>query len=326
MTFSRSDTPALRVVGGAVPAAGHAVLSARAAISGANHAGAIVDSAGIASCAEVFGHWHASLQLRYAFRGGSTVPVLRKHHGPLRVQKHFHPEGPSLCQHILVHPPGGIAGGDRLSIDVDLEQNAQVILTSPGAAKWYRGDRDAQMDLSIRVAQGASLEWLPLETIFYAGARASVQNRIELAADARLLFADVTCFGRPGAGELFSDAAGGCWRQRGEIRRDGRLLWSEESALRAGDALFASPVGLNGKTVLATLLWAGPAVPAEIHEQCRLVAVEGRSGVTQLPAIWQARCLCDSVEVAQCWLRAVWALLRPALLGREAVAPRIWAT
>lgn len=286
----------------------------------------ISQGASVPESTDVFGHWHAALQLRYAFRDGSTVPVLRKHHGPLRVQKHFHPEGPSLCQHILVHPPGGIAGGDRLSIDVELEKNAQVLLTSPGAAKWYRGDRDAHMGLAIRVAAGAALEWLPLETIFYAGARCRVQNRIELSGDARLLFADVACFGRPGAGEMFSDAAGGCWRQSGEIRRDGRLLWSEESALRAGDALFASPVGMNGKTVLATLLWAGPALPAEIHEQCRLVSVQGRAGVTQLPAIWQARCVCDSVESAQRWLRALWAILRPALLGREAIAPRIWAT
>jgi len=273
-----------------------------------------------------FGHWHAELALRYASRDGHTVPVLRRHRGPLRVQKHFHPEGPALCQHIIVHPPAGIAGGDRLHIDVQLEGGANVLLTSPGAAKWYCGDREARMDLVIRVAAGAALEWLPLETIVYAGARCHLHNRIDLAGDARLLFADITCFGRPGAGEVFSDVAGGRWRQQGEIRRDGRLLWSEESALAAGDALFASPVGLHGNSVLATLLWAGEAVPDALHEACRLQPVDGRAGVTQLPSVWQARCLCHSVETAQRWLRALWALLRPALLGREAVPPRIWAT
>jgi urease accessory protein len=275
---------------------------------------------------DVFGHWHASLQLAYALRGGMTVPVLRRHHGPLRVQKHFHAEGPAVCQHIIVHPPGGIVGGDRLNIDIDVGSSAHALLTSPGAAKWYRGDREATLDMNVQIGSNGVLEWLPLETIFYAGARSAVCNRFDLAADARLLFADVTCFGRPGSGESFADVAGGNWRQHMEIRRDGRLIWLEESCLPAGDALFTSAVGMRGKTVLATLVWAGPPLPADVHEACLAVEPAGFCGMTQLPQIWNARCLCDSAEAAQRWLRALWCVLRPAALGRAAVAPRIWAT
>lgn len=60
--------------------------------------------------------WHAELELAYARQQDWTRPVLRRHLGPLRVQKHLHAEGPGVCQHIIVHPPGGIAGGDSLTL------------------------------------------------------------------------------------------------------------------------------------------------------------------------------------------------------------------
>jgi urease accessory protein len=65
--------------------------------------------------------WHAELELAYARFGDCTRPVMRRHLGPLRVQKHLYAEGPEVCQHIIVHPPGGIAGGDRLDISARVE-------------------------------------------------------------------------------------------------------------------------------------------------------------------------------------------------------------
>src|SRR5690606_12887721 len=79
----------------------------------------------------------------------------------LRVQKHLYAEGPEVCQHIIVHPPGGIAGGDRLDIDVAVGAGAWAQLTSPGAAKWYRAAAPAFQQLRLRVEAGATLEWLP---------------------------------------------------------------------------------------------------------------------------------------------------------------------
>ena len=79
--------------------------------------------------------WHAELELGYGRFGDSTRPTLRRHFGPLRVQKHLYAEGPEVCQHIIVHPPGGIAGGDRLNICASVGPDAWAQLTSPGAAK-----------------------------------------------------------------------------------------------------------------------------------------------------------------------------------------------
>ena len=113
--------------------------------------------------------------------GDGTRPVTRRHLGPLRVQKHLYAEGPEVCQHIIVHPPGGIAGGDRLDICAAVGEGAWAQLTSPGAAKWYRAASPAFQDLQLRVEAGATLEWLPQETILFD--RASLTRRLEADLD-----------------------------------------------------------------------------------------------------------------------------------------------
>ena len=169
-------------------------------------------------------HWQAELELGYTRIGDATRPVLRRHSGPLRVQKHLYPEGSEVCQHIIVHPPGGIAGGDRLDISVTLGAGAWAQLTSPGAAKWYRAASPAFQDLQLRVEAGATMEWLPQETIVYSAAQAELNTRIELHGDARLFYWDIVALGRPAAGERF-DA--GHFQARLDIRRDDRLIWHE---------------------------------------------------------------------------------------------------
>ena len=147
--------------------------------------------------------WHAELELGYARFGDCTRPVQRRHKGPLRVQKHLYAEGPEVCQHIIVHPPGGIAGGDRLDISAHVGPGAWAQLTSPGAAKWYRAAGPAYQKLDLRVAAGATLEWLPQETIIFSDAQAELSTRIDLEGDARLFYWDVVALGRPASGERF---------------------------------------------------------------------------------------------------------------------------
>ncbi len=148
--------------------------------------------------------WHAQLELAYARAGDATRPVTRRHAGPLRVQKHLYAEGPEVCQHILVHPPGGIAGGDSLAFDVRLGERAWAQLTSPGAAKWYRAACPARQTLEIHLEPGATLEWLPQESIVFAGAQAELETRIQLRGDARLFYWDMVALGRPASGERFA--------------------------------------------------------------------------------------------------------------------------
>jgi urease accessory protein len=266
--------------------------------------------------------WHAELELGYGRFGDSTRPVMRRHQGPLRVQKHLYAEGPQVCQHIIVHPPGGIAGGDRLDIRANVGKDAWAQLTSPGAAKWYRAASPAYQQLELRVEAGATLEWLPQETIVFSAAQAELTTHIELQGDARLCYWDMVAMGRPASGERFDL---GHFQSHLDIRRDGQLLWHERQRIIGSDGLLDSPIGLDGKPVFATLLMTGEA-SSELLETCRNLHTPVRGNLTQLPGLLVARCLADEALHARAWLIELWTLLRPALLGREAVAPRIWST
>ena len=81
--------------------------------------------------------WQGSLALRYRSEDGRTR-VHDRHDGPLRVLKSLHPEGDRVCHSVLVHPPGGIVGGDTLAIELALEAGAHALVTTPGATRFYR--------------------------------------------------------------------------------------------------------------------------------------------------------------------------------------------
>lgn len=267
--------------------------------------------------------WAARLELGYARAATGTVPVLRRHCGPLRSLRHrIDPTG--LLEQVLVHPPGGIAGGDELEYVLDLGRGSDVQLTSVGAAKWYQGSgRAARQSLLATLAPGARLAWLPLENILYSGASATIEARFELAGDATLFCADVVCLGRPECAERFDE---GCWSQRTDVVRDGRLIWCERVHFEAQSVLADSPAGLAGCPVVGTILYAGAPLPTALHATVRGLTVDGYASATQLPDVWLARYLGSSTESAQRWLRAVRALVHPHTHGYAAREPRIWST
>ena len=167
--------------------------------------------------------WKARLSLEFDCRAGKTILAGKSHDGPLVVQKPLYPEGDEVCHAIVVHPPGGIAGGDELTLEVKTEKNASALLTTPGAARWYRsaGPRATQR---IAFAVNGMLEWLPQETIVFAGALADLECAVDLAADAVFIGWDIVCLGRSGSGERF---ARGTYRFSTELRREKKLLWLE---------------------------------------------------------------------------------------------------
>lgn len=269
--------------------------------------------------------WRAELALGYERRGARSVLATRRHDGPLVVQKPLYPEGDAVCHTIVVHPPGGIAGGDELTLGVSLGDGAHALLTTPGAAKWYRSSGPwALQRLAFEVASTAVLEWLPQETIVFDAARARLSSEVRLAADARFVGWEVLCFGRSGSGERF--AHGAC-RLANAIWRDGRLLWRERGRFDGGSAMLESAPGLRGQPVSGTLIAAAPVIDDALLAACRRQApLRGEGEVTRLPQLLVARYLGDSSEAARKYFVALWRVLRPALIGYEAIEPRIWST
>lgn len=273
--------------------------------------------------------WHAELQLGFARLGARTVLRENRHHGPLRVQKALYPEGEAVCQAIVLHPPSGIAGGDQLTIKIAVDRAAQAQITTPGAGKWYRsGGAEASQSVTLTVGEGATLEWLPQESIVFAGARARMATRVSLGADSRFIGWDILCLGRTAAGERFSH--GRCDLAY-RVDRNDAPLWIERGCFAGDDPLLASPAGWAGATVCGTLLCAFPELPQQapgLLEACRATppADAAGHGITSLPGLFVARYLGDSSEAARNWFAALWAILRPACCGRPAVTPRIWNT
>ena len=268
--------------------------------------------------------WRAQLALEYELRDERTVLAARRHDGPLVVQKALYPEGDAVCHNIIVHPPAGIVGGDSLEIDARVGVQAHALLTTPGAAKWYRSAGAwAQQRNALVVEQDACVEWLPQETIVFDGALARLHTEVSLAAGARYIGWEVLCLGR-GSGERF--AHGQC-HSSVMVSRGGKPLWMERGGIAAGGLLMRSAVGLNGKTVCGTLIAVAENVDAVDLNECRAVAAKsGETAVTRLPGVMVARYLGDSSEAAKQYFVALWQLVRPVVAERAAVTPRIWNT
>ncbi|RXZ33859.1 urease accessory protein UreD [Oxalobacteraceae bacterium CAVE-383] len=281
------------------------------------------------------GPCEARLALEFTDDQGVTRLTGRRHFGPLRVQKALYPEHPSVCHAVVIHPPGGVVGGDRLRIDVDIGARANALITTPGAAKWYKANGHvSRQQISLRIGAGAALEWLPQETIFFNRADVKLDHHVELAADACYIGAEILCFGRTASGETFD-----CGRiaQHTSIRRDGRLLWWEQGVLTGEGEAMHSALALDGCTVCATLIAVGAGDrphPAELIARLRGLQTEhlaaadpgAKTGVTQIKSLLTARYLGHSSAAARAWISACWQQIRPALLARPAIVPRIWHT
>ena len=255
--------------------------------------------------------WRASLSLGFEDVDGKTVLAERRSEGPLVVQKPLYPEGGAPCHAIVVHPPGGIVGGDELALRVRAGSASEALLTTPGAAKWYRSAGPwARQTLGFEVA--GTLEWLPRETIVFDGALAELKTHVQLGMQGRFIGWEIVCLGRSGF-------AKGRLKIETSIRREGKPLWLERGTIEAGSRLADSPAGLAGCSVFGTLL-AAPAPMATLSE-CRKIAA-----TTVLPGVLIARYLGHSTEEAFNQFTRLWAVLRPALTGRDAVVPRIWST
>jgi urease accessory protein len=222
-----------------------------------------------------------------------------------------------------------VVGGDELRVQAELENGARALLSTPGAAKWYRANGHvSKQQLKLQLAPSAVVEWLPQETIFFNGADVVLDSEIALEGDAQYLGCEILCFGRTAHGERFTH---GRLRQRLKITRDSKPIWFEQGDLKADSRMMTSPLGLAGYSVCATLIVAGANAPAagcldEVRARCEPIAVEGQFGASQLKSVVVVRYLCNSSEVARELMLTAWSVLRPALLGQVAHVPRIWNT
>ncbi len=269
-------------------------------------------------------HWHGQLHLNFARQGNATRLTSEQVKAPLKVQRPFYPEGETICHSVILHTAGGIVGGDRLSLDIHLQPQAQALITTAAAAKLYRSSGlEAQQTVQIYIAEGACLEWLPQETIAFNQAIYRQDTRIDLAPGACWLGWDITRFGRTARGEKFVQ---GNWRSHTEVWQNHRPLWIDRQWLPGSEETFHSVHGLNGCPIVGSFAFVGQPVEPELVEKARSLwqGNSGEIGVTRLLCGLLCRYRGSSTMEARQWLMAVWQLVRSTHLQRSACTPRVW--
>ena len=268
--------------------------------------------------------WQASLALRFAPRAGRTAMVHRKHVGPLRVQSPFYPEG-EVCHVYLLHPPGGVVGGDQLRIRVEVESGAHALLTTPASGKFYRSNGlVALQQQNLTVRKGAVLEWLPQDTILFSSSHVQMNTRVELEAGARFIGWEMLCLGRPASDALYES---GLCRQTFELWREGVPLLIERARFDANQPFMQQAWGMQGYTVSATLVATN--ADNEMLNAAREIELdtdEGLLSCTLMGDLLVCRLLAHQGETARLTFSKVWQKIRPRVIGLEASVPRIWNT
>lgn len=272
-------------------------------------------------------HWQGQLALTFDWKAGRTRLARQEARVPLAFQKPFYPEGGEICHGTILHPSGGIANDDRLVMGIALENDARVLLTTPGASKVYGSAAGAIQTVRVSLAEGAAMEWLPQETIIFDGAQIQSELRVFLERNTSWLSWDVLRFGRSGAGERF---AAGHWKSATEIWQNGRPLWIDRQLLAGGSPLLETAFGLKGQPVMGTLVWIGKAVDQDTLDRCRQCGTYGHAeaefAVTRLEHGLVARYLGASTANARRCFVAIWRILREVMFHRPLCPPRVWNT
>jgi len=267
--------------------------------------------------------WLGALELGFAPGHGRTIMQRRSHRGPFVVQSPFYPEG-APCHAYLLHPPGGLVGGDCLRLDIACAAGAHALITTPAAGKIYRSaGAETRVRQHLRVAAGATLEFLPTESIVFDGARCTARTLLDLEAGATAVAWDAWVMGRPASGDGFDS---GRMRQSLELSVDGRPLLLERNVIDGGGSWLRSAWGLGGRPACVTLV-AWPGDERALEQARRATGIPGCDGsVTLVDGVLVARALAAGLVALREQMERWWRAVRPVLTGRTAVPPRIWAT
>jgi urease accessory protein len=274
--------------------------------------------------------WQGAVHLQYDRVEARTRLAKFWHQAPLKIQRSFYPESESICHTALIHTAGGMVGGDRLTYRINLAPRAHAVITTAAASKIYRAQDNTQDNITeqvidLQIEAGACLEWLPQETILFNKAQFKQTLNVNLAPGGHWLSWDIYRFGRTARGEKFLS---GQWRSHTEVWQAGLPLWIDRQWLPGDPQILDHPHGLNGCSVVGTLVWLGQPVERDLIQDLRSLwtqaSLPGEVGVTRLPQGLVCRYRGNSTADARQWFTQIWNDVRFYALGQPACPPRVW--
>ena len=222
---------------------------------------------------------------------------------------------------VLLNSAGGVVPGDRLDQVLTLEAGTEASVVSAGAERFYRGlrgDAPAQVRTTLTLGAGATLEWLPQESILFDATALDRTLAIDMEEDARLLAVEALLFGRAAMGEALHRIQ---LVDRLRIRRAGRLVWQDAVRL-SGDAaaLMQHPATGGGAAAVAGIVFTAPEATARLEALRNAMAAAGYdAGVTCRDGVLFARLVARDGAVLRERIAAALAVLRT-----EPDLPRNW--
>ncbi|MFP6822783.1 MAG: urease accessory protein UreD [Pseudomonadales bacterium] len=267
--------------------------------------------------------WSAKLSLSFERALAKTNLRVSERVGPLSVQRPFYPEE-DVCHAYVLHPPGGVVGGDQLELNVQVRENGSALITTPAANKIYRSNGpESQIKQQLSVESGGTLEWLPQETILFGGSSLSTCTRVNLNPSARFSGWDMIVLGRPFSGDRYER---GAFDQKMTIAVADKPILNERHRWRCEEPMLGAAWGCRGNCALASV-YAYPADADLLKRVQRLIAPPPvDAGATLLGQLLVVRVLGSAPQIVRTLAEKLWTGIRPLQMGRAASRPRIWST
>jgi urease accessory protein len=257
----------------------------------------------------------AEARAAFARVGARTEPARLFETGGLRWR---FPRSSSPCEAAIVNTGGGVAGGDSYSVSLTLSEGAEVEASTPSAERIYRSDGlAASISTRLTLASGSRLFWLPQETLLFDGARLERRLEVDTSGEVEFLVAETLVFGRLAMGESRIDAT---LRDSWRVRRDGRLVFADETRLdHAGATLERKAVGA-GARALSTIVASAPDIEARLPDLRAALDGTGsdiESGASAFDGLIVARLLAASFDRLRMGLVA-------SIVALGGSKPRLW--
>ena len=294
----------------------------------------------IALTGMVKNEWRASLSMRLCHSIYGTQLGATTRFGPLNVQKAFYPEGKDCAHLYLLHPPAGIVSGDELRINLDVDENAHGFITTPGANRFYRartdlsiGDPKQTQITTLGLAKNSKCEHFPQETIVYNQADAINDVEIRMHANSVYCGWDITCLGLPSSGQHFTQ---GLFTQLTKLYCDNILIYHDRICIKPENHIQQHAAGLANNTVFGSMLAVAPKqqinqeqlkqLIAQLREEVHALSVSSLISITQIRQVLLIRYLGNQANQCKDIFIALWHILRPIYMLKNAKQPRIWFT